>query len=153
MSTFNTSIPGSSVTSVAGVIDPDAYPPGTYTTDWISLSTWGTLLALVLAGDLGAAATLDAKMEQATSASGTGAKEVTAKAITSLTKAGGDDNKQALINLRADDLDVNAGYTHARLSLTIATAACDAGAVVLGLNPRYGTAAANDLATVDEIIP
>ena len=142
----------SDVAAVLGAIDPDAYAAGTYTTGWIDMKTFGSVLAIVMAGDLGAGATLDAKIEQATSAAGAGVKDVAAKAITQLTKAGTDDNKQALINLSAEDLDIANGFTHVRLSMTVGTAASDAGAVVLGFDARYQPASDSDAATVDEIV-
>ena len=95
----------SELVAVVGNIDPDANGAATYTTGWVSMRDWHAVLAVVQAGDLGASATIDAKLEQATDGSGTGAKDVTGKAITQLTKAGSDDNKQALINCRADELD------------------------------------------------
>jgi len=137
---------------VVGVIDPDAYATGTQTTGWIKAATFMSFLAIVMAGDLGAAATIDAKIQQATDATGTGAKDVAGLTITQLTKAGNDDNKQVLLNLQQGDLDINNGFTYFRLSMAVGTAACDAGAIVLGFDPRYGEATANDLATVDEVV-
>ncbi|WP_342248613.1 hypothetical protein [Sphingomonas sp. OTU376] len=138
--------------SVAGVIDPDAYAAGTYATDWIDMQKWYALEGIVMAGDLGASATLDAKIRQATDGSGTDAKDVTGLAITQLTQAGSDSNKQALINVVQGDLDKNNGFRFVQLSMTIATATSDAGAVVIGTDARYGAASANDAATVDEIV-
>lgn len=138
--------------AVVGAIDPDANAAGTLTTGWIAMSDWGRIMAVIMAGDLGASATLDAKLEQATSSGGAGAKDITGKAITQLTQAGTDSNKQAIINCHRDELDLVNGFTHARLSMTVATATSDSGAVVLGFDPRYNVAADNDAATVDEII-
>jgi len=149
---MNTSLPASNIAGVAGVIDPDAYAAGSYSTGWVSMAVFHCMLAVIMAGDLGASATLDAKIEQAKDAAGTDAKDVTGKAIAQMTKADADDNKQALINVRADELDVNNGFTHVRLTITVGTAASDAGGLLLGLHPRYGTAAANDAATVAEIV-
>jgi hypothetical protein len=138
--------------AVVGAIDPDAYAAGTYTTGWISMADYLAVLAVIMVGTLGASATVNAKIQQASDASGTGAKDVTGLAITQLTQAGTDDDKQALINVQQSDLDRTNGFTHVRLSMTVATAASDAGAVVLGLNPRYGTADDHDATTVDEIV-
>ncbi|MBE1208115.1 hypothetical protein [Aminobacter carboxidus] len=129
-------------TSVVGVIDPDANAAGTLTTGWIDMATYGGLLAIIMAGDLGTSATIDAKLQQASDSSGTGAKDVTGKAITQLTQAGTDkSNKQALINMRAEELDRSNGFTHVRLSMTTATATSDSGAIVLGMRARYSPAA------------
>lgn len=142
----------SELVAVVGNVDPDANGAATYTTGWVSMRDWHAVLAVVQAGDLGASATIDAKLEQATDGSGTGAKDVTGKAITQLTKAGSDDNKQALINCRADELDGDGGFNYVRLSVTVGTAACDSGAVLLGVNPTHGPASDYDASSVDEIV-
>jgi hypothetical protein len=149
---MNSNLKPSAAVAVVGAIDPDANTAATYTTGWVDMAKFGALLAVVMAGTLGASATLDAKFEQASDNAGTGAKDVTGKAITQLTQAGTDSDKQALINLFADDLDINNGFTHARLSMTVATATSDCGAVLLGLYPVKGDASDNDAATVDEIV-
>jgi hypothetical protein len=135
---------------LAAVIDPDAYAASTVTSGWVSMASFEAIMAVVYAGDLGASATVDAKLEQASDGSGTGAKDITGKAITQLTKVGTDDNKQAIINCYADELDVNNGFTHVRLSITIATASCDAGGAIYGFDARYQPA--TDATTVDEIV-
>lgn len=146
-----TLIPSDSM-AVVGAIDPDANTAATYTTGWIDMATFQTLMAIVMVGTLGASATLDAKLEQATDGSGSGVKDITGAAITQLTKAGSDDDKQAIIQCWAEDLDLANGFTHVRLSMTVGTATSDCGAVVLGLNPRYGPASDYDADSVDEIV-
>lgn len=137
---------------VVGNIKPDAYAASTVTTGWIDSSKYHTFMAIVQAGDLGVSATLDAKLQQASDGSGTGAKDIAGKAITQLTQAGTDSDKQAIINLRPSDLDLDNNFTHFRLSMTVAVAASDAGGIVLGVGPRNGYATANDAATVDEVV-
>lgn len=144
--------PASQRAAVAAVIDPDAYGAATYTTGWIAAADANRYMAIVMAGTLGSSATLDAKLEQATSAAGAGAKDITGKAITQLTQAGTDSDKQAIINLRADELDLLNGFTHFRLSMTVGTATSDAGAILLAFDHRYGPASDNDIAAVDEIV-
>ncbi|MEO0623134.1 MAG: hypothetical protein AAF183_12985 [Pseudomonadota bacterium] len=138
--------------AVVGVINPDLNAAGTVTTAWIEAGLFNSFLAVVMAGTLGASATLDAKIEQATDAAGTDAKDVEDKAITQLTKAGGDDDAQAIINIAPDDLDLINNFGFFRVSMTVATASSDSAVTVLGLEPRYGPASANDLATVAEIV-
>lgn len=138
--------------AVAGVIDPDAYSTGTQTTGWIDMGKFAAIMAIVQAGTLGASATIDAKLEQAQDSSGSGAKDVSGSDITQLTKAGSDDDKQAIINCWSEDLDLENSFTHVRLSITVGTAACDAGGLVLGFDARYAPASDNDLASVDEIV-
>jgi len=133
--------------AVVGAVDPDAYSAGTNTTAWISAANFFTFLALILVGDSGGV--VDAKIEQATDAAGTGVKDVAGKAITQL--AGTSDNVQAAINLRPEDLDVSNNFSHFRLSITTGSTS-DAGGLVLGSHPRHGPASDNDAATVVEII-
>jgi hypothetical protein len=140
----------SDIAVVAGIIDPDAYAASTVTTGWINMADFEAIQAIVMAGTLGVSATLNAKLEQATSSGGAGAKDITGKAITALTQAGTDDDKQAIINCRAHELDVDGGFTHVRLSMTIGVAASDAGGIVLGHNARYQPEA--DIAAVDEVV-
>ena len=92
MTISNTNLLPSQQAAVVGIIDPDAYAAAAYNTVWISMADWGAVQAIVMAGTLGASATLDAKLEQAQDAVGTGAKDITGKAITQLTKAAADDD-------------------------------------------------------------
>lgn len=136
---------------VLACIDPDAYTAAAYSTGWISMALFRRFQAIIMAGDLGASATLDAKLTAATSSAGAGATDISGAAITQLTQAGTDSNKQAVINLNTDTL-AGSGYTHFRLTMTVGTATSDAGALVLGFDPLYAPASDNDASTVDEIV-
>lgn len=138
--------------AVLGVINPQSQAAGALSTGWIDASRWNNVQAILLAGALGASATLDGKFEQASSSGGTGAKDVSGAAITQLTKAGTDDNKQAIVNLRADSLDINNGFRWVRFTATVATAACLTSCVVLGFDGRFEPASDLDASTVDEIV-
>jgi hypothetical protein len=142
---------GSELFSVLATIDPASQAVGTVTTGWISAGNHHTLLALVQSGVLGTGATLDAKLQQATDASGTGAKDAPGKALNQIVKATGD-NKQALINLRPDDLDVTNGYAYVRLSMTVAVAASLTAAQLLGFNPRFAPGDASNQAAVAQVV-
>ena len=137
--------------AVLGVIDPDANTATAYVSDYGDASKFNSFMAIGFAGVLGASATLDMKITQATSSAGAGAKDVTGKAITQLVKAT-DDDKQAIINVRADQLDVANGFSFVAITLTVGTATSDSSAVLLGLDPVHSTAADSDLASVAEII-
>lgn len=138
--------------AVLGVIDPDANTANTYTTDYGDATLFGSMMAIGFAGTLGSSATLDCKLVQATDSSGTGSKDITSKAAVQLTAAGTDSDKQIVVNCRADDLDVANNFTHVALVMVVAVATSDAAGVLLGLDPRYGAANDNDLASVDEIV-
>ena len=138
--------------AVVGVIDPDANGTGDLSSGWIDMAQFQAFMAVIMAGTLGASATIDAKIEQAQDAAGTGAKDVTGAAITQLTQAGGDSDKQAVINCAADDLDLVNGFTHARLTMSTGGATSDSSAILLGLDPRYVPASDYDAASVAEIV-
>jgi len=138
-------------TSIVGVIDPDAYAAGAVSTGWIAAKDMFSFMAIIMAGTLGTSATLDAKLEQATDGSGTGVKDITGKAITQLVKASNDDD-QAVINIKQQDLDIENDFTHFRLTMTVAVATSDAGAVVFGSAFRHGDGSDNDLASVVEVV-
>lgn len=147
---MNSNILPSDRTRVMGVIDPEATAASTVTTGWVSMASFNSAMAIIFAGTLGSSATLDAKLEEASDSSGTGAKDITGKAITQLTQAGTDSDKQAVINCFSEDLDSANDFTHIRLSVTVAVATSDVGAVLLGLDARYEPE--TDATTVDEIV-
>lgn len=148
---MNNALPSERV-AVGGVIDPDANAAGALTSDYISMGEFQSAMAICLAGTLGSSGTLDMKLVQATDSSGTGVKDISGKAITQLTQAGTDADKQAIINVRAEELDVANGFDHVAIVLTTATATSDSAAILLGCDPRNGPASDNDLASVDEIV-
>jgi len=142
---------GSEELSILATIDPASQAAGTVTTGWVSVTNFHALLAVVETGVLGASATLDAKFQQAQDNIGTGAKDVTSKAIVQIVKATGD-NKQALINLKPEDVDNANGFAFVRLSLTVGVAASIVAGKLLGMNPRYATADAFNQAAIVQII-
>ena len=115
-------ITGSETLSILATIDPASRAAGTATTAWVSVGNFQAFLAVVETGVLRAAATLDAKIQQARDDTGTG------------------DNKQALINLRPENLDSNNGFAFLRLSLTVEVAASIVAGKLIGVHPRYATA-------------
>jgi hypothetical protein len=137
--------------SLVGVIAPLS-AGAVQASAWIDATTFHNFLATVGLGVLGAAATVDAKLQQATDAAGTGAKDVAGKAVTQFTKANADDGKTALINLKQEDLDFANGFKFFRLSITPAVAASLIYGEVRGFDPRYGLATDGDLATVTQVI-
>jgi len=143
----------SEVAAVVATIDPDVYSSGETLSDAIDMSKVDQILAVVMSGTLGASATLAAKLTQATTSGGT-YKDITGKAITTLSQAVSPNNSddQALINCRAEELDIDNAYRWVKLSMTVAVADSDAGAVVFGFGERYGPASDGDLASVVEIV-
>jgi len=134
--------------TIADALAPASQAAGTVATpNWIPVLVYRRMMALIQTGVLGASATLDAKLRQATDSSGTGAKDITGKAITQIVKASGD-NKIATIDLNVDtDLDSANGFAYVQVSLTIGTAASIVGAYLFGL-PGYEPATAYNAAAV-----
>lgn len=136
---------------IVGVIDPDLNTASTLTTGFISMRDFYYIQFIILNGAMGASATVNFKVEQATDSSGTGVKDISpAKEITQLTQAGTDSDKQVQVNINANELDVDNGFNHVRGSLTVAVASVDSAVVALGFDARRSDTA--DLATVDEIV-
>lgn len=119
---------------VLAKIDPASYNSA-QSTAWIKLDKHSRAIAIIQIGLIAATGTFNAKLEQATDGSGTGAKDITGKAITAMADTA--DNKVRMIELRSDELDVAANFFWFRLTLTPATAASLASAVVIGCNPFY----------------
>ena len=142
---------GSETVAVLATIDPVSQAAGSVATGWVSVVNFHNFLAAVETGVLGASATVDAKIQQAQDSSGTGAKDITGKAITQIVKASGD-NKQALINFRGEDLDNANGFGFVRLSLTVGTAASLIAAQLLGFTPRFASADAFNQVAVAQIV-
>ena len=134
---INTKI--SECVAVLAAIDPASIAAGTVTSAWVSVTNFLSMILVVHTGVLGASATIDAKIQQAQHAAGTGAKDVTGKSITQIVKATGD-NKQALLDLRAQDLDAANSFSHVRISLTVGASASIVGAVLYGGNARNAPA-------------
>lgn len=141
----------SELIAVLDTIDPVSQAAGTVTTGWIKADKFNNFLAILNTGTLGASATVDAKIQQASDSGGTGAKDVTGKAITQIVKASGD-NKQALINLRGAELDTNGGFSYFRLSVTVGTAASLIAANVVGINARFAPASDANNADVAQVV-
>lgn len=133
--------------AVAAVINPASQGAGTVSSGWISMAAYHQLCAVGLVGAFGASATVDAKLQQAQDSSGTGAKDITGKAITQLLAAGGN-NKQFSLEVRDTELDANNGFGYVQFSMTVGTAATLVSGVVFGALPQYMPASAFEGASV-----
>ena len=153
----------SELAAIVATIDPDAYADGAQNSDWVDMADFESLMAMLMIGtfpDTGS--TMDFKLQQATTSGGAGVKDITGKAITQIASGSpAVSDKQAIINVRADELDLDGGFQFVRAVATGAdtsspadspAATIDYGAVLLGFGPRYGPASDNDLASVAEII-
>ena len=71
--------------------------------------------------------------------------------ISQIVKATGD-NKQALINVKPEDLDTVSGFGFVRLSVTVGVAASQTAAQVLGINARELPASTVNQAAVVQVV-
>jgi hypothetical protein len=140
--------------ALLAVIDPDAYNAAEYASNYVSVVNFRRLMAVCSVGDMQSTSTVDFQVKQATAtgASPADATTISGASITQFTKAGSDDNKQAIINLDVTALDIANGFDCAAIVMTVGTAASDAAAYLFGFDPIYGTASDSDIATVDEIV-
>lgn len=132
--------------ALLATVDPDDVATTAVTSDWVDMSKFGQIIAVVQAGVL--SGTLDGKLQEATSSSGTGNVDLTGKTITQLSAT--DDDKQGLINCRAEEL--SAGFTHVALVITPTGGSANfASGVILGGNAYHKPASDSDLTTVNSI--
>lgn len=115
----------------------DSQAAGTHLTSYVSLANYHRAVVVLDVGDMQSTATLDCKIRQATDTSGTGVKDVTDKAITQLTQAGGDGNQLLCIELQTEELDVDGGFDCITVSITIANANVEYSVIIYGIEPRY----------------
>jgi len=141
----------SDTVAVLDVLGPGEKDVQDHATAWVAARDFDNFFAVVMLGTLGADATVDAKLEQATDATGAGAKDVPGAAITQLVKAT-DDDTQAVVQCAAESLDFSENYRFLRLTVTVGTAACRLSAVLHGQNARYGPAADYNVASVAEVV-
>ena len=136
--------------AVAAVVAPGARAAGAGNSGWVDTALYSRLAAVISTGVLGASATIDAKWQQASDSSGTGVTDITQGQLAQIVKASGD-NKQAVMNLDVNRL-TDRTKRFVRLVLTVGVATSDAGAVVLGVDPRHAPASDNDPATVVQVV-
>jgi hypothetical protein len=79
---------------------------------YVSMANHQRAVFLLGTGAMGAGATLDFQVWQATSAAGANAKIVGGKAITQLSQAAGDASDAVAIELRTEELDVDGGFSY-----------------------------------------
>lgn len=137
--------------AVLDSIAPSSQAVGALTTSWVPVGKFHKLLALIQTGVLGAAATVDAKFQQATTSAGAGAKDIAGAAITQVVKATGD-SKNVAVNLDPSQLDVAGGFSFVQLSVTVGAAASLTSALLLGFAPRYAPASDSNNASVAQIV-
>ena len=148
---MNPNVKFSEKAAILATVDPQSVAPGTVVTAYVPMANVFQLSALIQTGVLGASATVDAKLRQAQDSAGTNVKDITGKAITQIVKASGD-NKQAILEVRAEDLDVNNGFGFVALSVTVGAAASQLSAALIGASLRYLPGSTLNQASVAQIV-
>lgn len=136
--------------AVVATCDPDAITTDGDTTDIIDMSKFEQVMFVVMAGTLGSSATLDFQVYQSTASNMANPVVISGAAVTQLTEAGTDSDKQAVVVVKQPDLTT--GYRYIRGTLTVGTATSDAGMLALGFYPTFGPATDYDLTSVDEVV-
>jgi len=146
----NVNLLGSEEWGIVATIDPDANTAGALLSDAVDMSLFEQIMVIVLGGELGIGGTIAVKLTESAASGGT-YTDITGKAITTLadSPADGNNDKQAIINLRGDEM--TAGMRYVKVSHTVATATSDSAVVVLGKGKSL-PASDNDLASVAEIV-
>lgn len=137
--------------AVVDCIDPDAYTTGTQAGDLIDMKYHRRVIFIVMAGTLGSSATIDFKVRGSAASGFTSVVDLTGKAITQLTQASTDSDKQAIVEVTAEECAAQS-VRYIKGLMTVGTATSDAGVVTLADFSRYSPASELDLASVDEIV-
>jgi hypothetical protein len=140
---MNVSSNATDLVSVKGIIEPVA-GAATYVTSWFYAGDANAWLALIACGTVGTST--NAKIEQASDSSGTGAKDLSGSAITEIDGSG----ESAQIQFKPADLDNSNDFTHVRLSITTVGATNVTGGMLLGACVAHAPLAAG--AKVDETV-
>ncbi len=142
--------------ALIGTIDPDqvavASPEVAVLSDEIDMSKSDQVAFVLLTGSLSAATTtLDFKIQQTDTAGGT-YKDVTSAAAAQLTGSPSDDNKQVIIVVNQQDLDLANNYRYVKARVFAAgTGNVDYSVTAFG-RAKKKPASDGDLGSVDEIV-
>ncbi len=145
----------SEMLALVAAIDPDAYTTGTQESDEIDMQMHREVIFILQVGTIAVGSTVDFRIYQGVDNEGTaGESYVLLKEATALGDT--DDDKQVIINVRADDL--TAGYRWIKAAVVLGGTAdnVDMSAVALADRTRFSHAVTStsygDLSTVDEIV-
>ncbi len=135
--------------ALVGVVDPDANAAGTFRTDPIDMADFNEAMLIFL---LGTGVTTGSHVlsanEEAVSGTGSGSVAISGKAAGALTT--GQNDSQAIVHVRASDLQQGFRFVYGVLVQT--TAGADSAVVALGGSPRFHPASDYDLASLVEIV-
>ena len=141
--------------ALIGAIDPDNTtnsPATTALTDAVDMADYDQVAFVFSVGNFSTAAgTLACTVTQAATSGGT-YKAITGASATSLTGSPSDDDKQVIIIVNQEDLDIDNNYRFVKGSMAAAgTGTVDIHCVAFG-RAKHKPASDADLASVDEIV-
>lgn len=136
--------------AVVGTVDPQTVANTEKLTDAVDMSKWQQVMFVLMLGDM-ASETIDFKLQESATSGGT-YTDITGKAATQLAAhATNNDNKQIIINLKAQELGAGKQFVKGRVITGGATGG-PAAVLALGVAPRHGPASDSDLADVVQIV-
>ena len=132
--------------AIVATVDPFNGNNAATSSDAVDMAKFHEAMFILALGSIDAV--VDFKLQES-DASGGSYTDITGKAITQL--AGTDDNKQAVITIKSEELSTGKRYVKAVVTVGSGTTSyvCVIG---LGMQPRFGPAGNDDLATVAEIV-
>jgi hypothetical protein len=139
--------------AVVSCIDPDAYAASAtpYSGDVIDMDDHNRVMFIVQVGTMAGTSTVDFGVYGDTSTAGSFTTLITGKSITQLTQAGTDSDKQAIVEVTAEEVKAQ-GERYLKGKLTVGTAASDCATIAIAGESRFTPASGLDLSSVDEIV-
>ncbi len=143
---------GSEMLNLLAVIDPVNQAVGTVNSAWVHVANYHGLMAVIQTGVLGTGAILDVKLQQALDHTGTNTKDIPGKHLAQIKQATSGSNSQAIIHIKAEELDTINSYGWVRLSINVSGATGLIAAQFFGYIPRYIPASHTNQLTVSQMI-
>ena len=130
---------------LAATIDPANNNNASFNTDNVDMSKFHEAMFVLVLGAVDT--TIDFKLQE--SADGSSFSDISGKAITQM--GGTDDNKQAIVSLKSEELSSGKRYVRGRLTVGNGTTniCCVVG---LGMRPRFGPASDDKLTKVAQVV-
>lgn len=142
--------------AIVGGISPAVASANTYNSDVVDMRLFNAALVVVSTGAYGASgATFDVTLYANTANSTSGGTAITGKSFTDATFSGSaaGANSEGLIYVTAEEVAAAVAggrYLYAAAVVATNTVAFDIN--IIGVDPRYGPASDNDIASVKEIV-
>lgn len=137
--------------AIVSTLDPVSQSAATVTSDVVDMKQFRRVIFILSLGAMTTNSTVDMTIKGDTASNGSFATTITGKAITQLTEAGSDGNKQVAVEVTAEEVAAQ-GYRYIRAAVVVGTAASLISLVGLGEFMRYSNASASDLSSVDELV-